>query len=103
MVDQPSKGLYYGEDVSAPLIHSIGEYILNLNEDKSGKIYDFIPYKMPDLEGLPLNEALSVLENFSISPNHISFSGNGVVIAQSPTPGTPLSKAKNVILKLSAS
>jgi len=50
-----------------------------------------------------LNEALSVLENFSISPNHISFSGNGVVIAQSPTPGTPLSEAKNVILKLSAS
>jgi len=103
MVDQPSKGLYYGEDVAAPLIHSIGEYILSLNKGKSDKIYDFLPYKMPDLEGLPLNEALSVLENFSISPNHISFSGNGVVIAQSPTPGTPLSEAKNVILKLSAS
>lgn len=99
MVDQPSKGLYYGEDVAAPLIHSIGEYILNLYENHDDRTYDFISYKMPNLDGLPLNEAFQVLQKFSIPASCISFSGNGVVISQSPTPNTPLSKVKDVNLK----
>ncbi len=101
MVDQPSKGLYYGEDVAAPLIHSIGTYILDLNKGDKNTTYGLLSYKMPDLEGLPLNQALSILEKLSISPNNISFSGNGIVISQFPSPNTPLSKVKNVILKLS--
>lgn len=99
MIDQPSKGLYYGEDVAAPLIHSIGTYILNLNNNRK-KVYDLLSYKMPDLEGLPLNQALSILERFSVSPNNISFYGNGIVISQSPPPNTPLSKVKDIKLKL---
>ncbi|MGC8638163.1 MAG: penicillin-binding protein [Athalassotoga sp.] len=101
MVDQPSKGLYYGEDVAAPLIHSIGTYILDLNKGDKNTTYGLLSYKMPDLEGLPLNQALSILEKLSISPNNISFSGNGIVISQFPSPNTPLSKVKNIILKLS--
>ncbi|BBJ27388.1 peptidoglycan glycosyltransferase [Athalassotoga saccharophila] len=100
MVDQPSKGLYYGEDVSAPLIHSIGKYILDLSKGSEKTRYDFLPYKMPNLEGLPLNQALSIMKAISIPTNHISFSGNGIVISQSPPPNTPLSKVKKVRIKL---
>lgn len=97
MVDQPSNGLYYGEDVAAPLIHSIGKYILSLKERQEK--YTLLPYKMPDLKGLPLNEALSILKNFSLE-NRVSFYGNGVVISQSPHLGSSLSSARRVILRL---
>ncbi len=102
MVDQPSNGLFYGEDVAAPLIHSIGTYILKMSQSHV-KNYEFSPFKMPDLEGLPLDEAITSLEELSIPPSKISFSGNGVVVSQTPSPGTMVNEVKSVKLRLASS
>ena len=106
VVDQPSNGKYYGGDVAAPVFHDIGEYIVNLegypNRLKSEKRV-FLPTVFPNLKGLTLNESLQLLKKLSIPASKISFSGNGVVISQNPSPYTPLLKVKNVKIYLGSS
>ncbi len=103
MVDQPSKGLYYGEDVAAPVFHKVGEYIIKMGYLQNDQNHQFSSFSMPNLKGLTLNESLYLLRELSIPASEISFSGNGVVVSQSPSPDTPLSKVKNVILTLGPS
>uniref|UniRef100_A0A7V3VT02 PASTA domain-containing protein n=1 Tax=Mesoaciditoga lauensis TaxID=1495039 RepID=A0A7V3VT02_9BACT len=100
MVDSPSKGLYYGEDVSAPVFHDIGEYILNSGYLQTDQSHVFSSFAMPNLKGLTLNESLYILNELSISATRISFNGDGVVLEQSPAPNTPISTVKNVKLVL---
>ncbi len=103
MVDQPSKGLYYGEDVAAPVFHDIGEYILNMNDIQQNQNHIFLSFTMPNLKGLTLNESLYLLSEMSVPATKISFSGNGIVIGQTPAPNTPMSKVKNIDLTLGPS
>jgi cell division protein FtsI (penicillin-binding protein 3) len=103
MVDQPSKGLYYGEDVAAPVFHDVGEYILKMNYIQQDQNHLFSSFAMPNLKGLTLNESLYLLGQMSVSATKISFSGNGIVISQTPAPNTPMSKVKNINLTLSPS
>ncbi len=106
VVDQPSKGKYYGGDVAAPIFHDVGQYILNLkgypNRLKSRKRI-FLPTVFPNLKGLTLNESLQLLRELSIPASKVNFSGNGVVIGQLPPPYTPLLKVKNVKIYLGPS
>ncbi len=103
MVDQPSKGLYYGEDVAAPVFHDIGEYILKMNNLQQDQNHLFSSFQMPNLKGLTLNESLYLLGEMSVPATEISFSGNGVVVSQTPPPNTPMSKVKSINLTLSPS
>lgn len=104
MVDQPSKGRYYGQDVAAPVFHQVGEYILKLEgyDHQEGK-RTFSPVSMPNLKGLTLNESLELLKSLSIPASEIDFSGNGVVIGQYPPTYTPLFDIKSVKISLGQS
>ncbi len=104
MVDQPSKGKYYGQDVAAPVFHQVGEYILKLkgyNHQESKRT--FSPVSMPNLKGLTLNESFEILKDLSIPASEIDFSGNGVVIGQYPPTFTPLSDVRSVKISLGQS
>lgn len=103
MVDQPSKGLYYGEDVSAPVFHDIGEYILKMGYLQKDQNHTFSSFSMPNFKGLTLNESLYLLNELSFPSTEISFSGNGIVINQSPPADTPINKIKHVTLTLGPS
>jgi len=102
VVDQPSKGKYYGEDVAAPVFRELGNYILSLTGYKtheSGK-RTFLPTVMPNLKDLTLNESLNLLRELSIPASEVNFSGNGVVLGQYPPAYTPISKVKSVKISL---
>ncbi len=102
VVDQPSKGKYYGQDVAAPVFREIGNYILSLkgygNHESVKRT--FLPVVMPDLKGLTLNESLNLLRELSIPASKVNFSGNGVVFGQYPPAYTPISKVKSVKISL---
>ncbi len=103
MVDQPSKGLYYGEDVAAPVFHKVGEYILDMGYLQKDQNHLFSSFAMPNLVGLTLNESLYFLRAISIPATKITFTGNGVVVQQSPAPNTPIAQVKDINLVLGAS
>ncbi len=104
MVDQPSKGKYYGQDVAAPVFHQVGKYILKLEGyDHQESVRTFSPVSMPNLKGLTLNESLELLKSLSIPASEIDFSGNGVVVGQYPPTYTPLSNVKSVKISLGQS
>ena len=102
IVDQPSKGKYYGEQVAAPVFREIGNYVLRLEGygNHENTVRTFLPVIMPNLKGLTLNESLNLLKSLSIPASEINFSGNGVVFSQYPPPFTPISKIKNVKISL---
>ncbi len=54
-------------------------------------------YKVPDVEGLALKDALYVLENIGFHP---SFSGTGKITKQSPEPNTPGYYGQKIYLEL---
>ncbi len=104
MVDQASKGKYYGQEVAAPVFHQIGKYILKLEGYGHQEIFrTFSPVSMPNLKGLTLNESLKILKALSIPASEVHFSGNGVVVEQYPPTYTPLLKIKSVKISLGQS
>ena len=53
--------------------------------------------RVPNLIGLPLMDALPIIENSGLK---VKISGRGFVVKQAPKPNTPLKKGSTVFLKL---
>jgi len=108
---------YYGADVSGPVFKKIAQKIytdtpivdavVNLDENHSTimKSYDAYyaiarKYKtiMPDVNGYPAMDAITLLENMGMKVKVI---GRGKVKSQSVTKGTKIKKNQTIVLKLS--
>ncbi|PLV58351.1 penicillin-binding transpeptidase domain-containing protein [Thermotoga sp. KOL6] len=91
-LDSPS-GMFYGGDVAAPVFRRIAELLVEGKEEKI-KVIDGL---MPDLIGLPIRDALLVLD--SLRAKNVKINGKGwVVTNQSPPPNHPLEE--EVVLTL---
>ncbi|NNK70605.1 MAG: transpeptidase family protein [Flavobacteriaceae bacterium] len=118
VIHEPDKSVgYYGADVSGPVFKKIAQKIYtdtpkkddipDLNEPNPGIDEDFEGYYaiaqkyitiMPDLNGLPGMDALSLLENMGMK---VKLVGSGKVRSQSIPKGTKLSKNQTIVLELS--
>jgi cell division protein FtsI (penicillin-binding protein 3) len=108
---------YYGADVSGPVFKRIAQKIftdtpvldefeslestnpeIEKNFEKYFATARNLKEVMPDLTGMPVMDAISLLENMGVK---YELSGNGEVIQQSVEPGTKLAKDLVIKLKLS--
>lgn len=108
---------FYGANVSGPVFKKIAQKIFTdtpiIEEFEDLKTIDpeikkeYEHYfaisrkdngKMPDLEGLPAMDAISILENLGLK---VQISGKGEVVQQSVKPGTKIKPDQIVKLKLS--
>lgn len=116
MVDEP-KSEYYASLVASPLFKKIAEHSLQisnqgpsmtLSETKITPRRDITAPKelqkssdgkwiMPDLKGLTLNEAMTLLNRYL---DNVEVSGNGYVFSQNPESGAMLQEKSQVSLKL---
>jgi len=115
-IHKPDKSIgFYGSQVAAPVFAEIAEKIytktpvkdqikLDSIRDLNKKVFDkdlikikAITDKMPNLKGLSLMDALSILENLGLKVN---FSGEGEVQRQSVKAGQDLNNIKQVKLIL---
>jgi cell division protein FtsI (penicillin-binding protein 3) len=116
-IHKPNKSLgYYGSTVAAPVFSEIAEKIYTKTTVKELIKLDSIRElktkisideqlasteeaidKMPDVKGLSLMDAISVLENMGLK---VEFSGEGVVKTQSVSEGKQLKAIKKVKLVL---
>ena len=80
-IDDP-KGEYLGGEVAAPLFSKIVRVLT------SKKIYKIKITKgvMPDLRGLSLKDALLILKSMGVAD--VKYKGEGVIVDQSPPPGS---------------
>ncbi len=120
VIHKPSiKKGYYGADVSGPVFKRIAQKIftdtpiidrmgtLEVNDPKVGSEYESF-FKlaqnhktiMPDVTGLPLMDAISLLENMDIGVK-VQVEGNGVVKSQSIGKGEKLKQNQTIIIKAS--
>ena len=116
MVDEP-KSEYYASLVASPLFKRIAEHSLHiLNRSPSLTVSNSKPvprqditapkelqksskgkWLMPDLKGLTLNEAMTLLNRYV---ENVEVSGNGYVVSQLPESGASLEESSKVTLKL---
>ncbi|MFM8268638.1 MAG: penicillin-binding protein, partial [Pseudomonadota bacterium] len=116
MVDEP-KSEYYASLIATPLFRKIAEHslqILNRGPSQVVSQTKTIPRKdvsapkelvksssgkwiMPNLKGLTLNEAMTLLNQYVDS---VQVSGNGYVVSQSPESGISLDEKSSISLKL---
>jgi cell division protein FtsI (penicillin-binding protein 3) len=117
-IDDPSKGVYYGNAVAAPVFQKIVEYILIKNNEQqlpkeqlklaenqikqevktvysAKKMNRIIPGKIPNFIGLDKKSVLLMAKKLDIN---VSFKGQGIVKEQRPKAGTNLGKRKNITL-----
>lgn len=119
-VDNPKVGGYYGGAVAAPVFKNLAQYILYKNKDLSNlaniekdnieeynlKKIDIVQEKsaatrtydlntVPNLVGLDKISTMNIANKMNLQLLH---KGMGVVSAQSPAPGTPLTS--DVVIKL---
>lgn len=57
------------------------------------------PRCLPDVRGYTLRDTIKILSQLNLP---VTYKGDGITIAQSPPPGTPIQKCKKVIVWLSA-
>ena len=118
VIHEPDKEVgYYGADVSGPVFKKIAQKIYtdtplidevdNLDfqdspvEKEYNKFYSIANnYKtvMPSLVGLPVMDALTLLENMDVEVQ-IELKGSGVVKSQSVNSGTKLNNQQTVVLE----
>ncbi len=116
MVDEP-KSEYYASLVATPLFKKIAEHSLQIlnrgpsqvvSQTKAKPRKDVSAPKelvkstngkwvMPDLKGLTLNEAMTLLNQYV---EKVQVSGNGYVVSQTPETGASLDEESSVSLKL---
>jgi len=116
MIDEP-KAQYYASLIASPLFKVIAEQSLQiLNRGpaqallkpsiKTTKTKREIPnfiqtdsgkWKLPDLKGLSLQEAMNLLNKHM---DKVSVSGNGYVVSQFPAPGALVDRASNLKIEL---
>ena len=102
IADEPSAGNYYGSVVATPYAKLIFEGIINYRQDEPtedvelGKTQLEKNIKMPNLVGLSLTKAVSVLGGLGLQ---YEIMGEGeIVISQTPPPDTYVFKNSIVIL-----
>ena len=116
-IHKPKKSIgYYGSTVAAPVFSSIVEKIYTktsikenikkTNIDQLGELKyknerlalsEEIIGKMPNLEGMPLMDAIALLENLGLQ---VTYTGEGVVKTQSVTKGDDLKNINTIALTL---
>ncbi|MFV0275041.1 MAG: stage V sporulation protein D [Bacilli bacterium] len=103
-VDNPKGVTQYGGVVAAPIAKSILEDVIEIMDiekrdvdtDRTYEWYDKKYYEVPNVVGMNLKEAKSLLKNFTID-----YSGNGdIVVEQSPSDGTKIQEGSKVRLML---
>lgn len=115
IVDNPSKGNYYGGSIAAPVFHNTMQriikyknilpydintrtiYVTSGNAVKVIEPERALPQAtdvMPDLKGITLREVLEFMNNFPEA--EVTVEGKGMVILQSPSAGTPMEGVKRV-------
>ena len=102
IADEPGAGNYYGSVVATPYAKLIFEGIINYRQDKPtedvelGKTQLEKNIKMPNLVGLSLTKAVSVLSGLGLQYETM---GEGeIVVSQTPPPDTYVFKNSIVIL-----
>lgn len=102
IADEPSAGNYYGSVVATPYAKLIFEGIINYRQDEPtedvelGKTQLEKNIKMPNLVGLSLTKAVSVLSGLGLQYETM---GEGeIVVSQTPPPDTYVFKNSIVIL-----
>ena len=102
IADEPSAGNYYGSVVATPYAKLIFEGIINYRQDEAtedvelGKTQLEKNIKMPNLVGLSLTKAVSVLSGLGLQYETM---GEGeIVVSQTPPPDTYVFKNSIVIL-----
>jgi cell division protein FtsI (penicillin-binding protein 3) len=118
VIHKPSiKKGYYGADVSGPVFKRIAQKIFTdtpiIDEVKSLEINDVAieeefqtyfgiseKYKaiMPDVVGLPIMDAIAILENMGLQ---VKIDGVGEVISQSISKGEKVKKKQTIVIKAS--
>ncbi len=101
IIDEPSNGKYYGGDVAAPLFRRIVERMVKDEKSSSNHVIRVYPWKMPDLSGLSVKDALEILQHLGFRRDEIEIEGEGLIVKQIPPPNTCLKDVKKVILFLS--
>ncbi|MFD0864016.1 penicillin-binding protein [Sungkyunkwania multivorans] len=118
VIHEPDKSVgYYGADVAGPVFKKIAQKIYtdtpiydevdgldiqNPDIEKKYEVYHATAKKyktiMPNLSGMPLMDAISLLENMRVD---VEVEGSGDVVSQSVTPGTKLQENQKVTIKAS--
>ena len=99
-VDNPKNGEYYGGRVAAPLAGMLLQNIFNYIDLTEFHLDEKLPEKetviIPEVRGLPINDATSMLKELSIS---YEIEGEGEFIVESnPAPGYPISPDTKITL-----
>ena len=117
VIHEPDKSVgYYGADVSGPVFKKIAQKIfidtpivdeietLNIVDASVEKAYEDFnkmtqKYKtiMPNVVGIPVMDAIALLENMEINVR-VELKGNGVVTSQSVNKNTKLKNNQTVVL-----
>lgn len=123
LLDDP-RGIYYASETAAPLFHDVLNAVVTrfgipmkresivvsqahpapmMKIEPSSKLElqgtapdGRLVFKMPDLRGLTIREALQTLQGYSF---HIDAGGNGWLKSQSPEPGTKVSENDRIRLR----
>jgi stage V sporulation protein D (sporulation-specific penicillin-binding protein) len=101
LIDEP-KGAYYGGQVAGPVMKQLLENVLpylniepRYNEAEQG-MRGVVPVSVPDLRGLPRDEAERVLRGLLLN---VEISGEGhTVVDQFPMPGDRVNTGQRVIM-----
>ncbi|HII4494338.1 stage V sporulation protein D [Clostridium perfringens] len=99
-VDNPKNGEYYGGRVAAPLAGMLLQNIFNYIDLTEFHLDEKLPEKetviIPEVRGLPINDATSMLKELGIS---YEIEGEGEFIVESnPAPGYPISPDTKITL-----
>ncbi len=99
-VDNPKNGEYYGGRVAAPLAGMLFQNIFNYIDLTEFHLDEKLPEKetiiIPEVRGLPTNDATSMLKELGIS---YEIEGEGEFIVESnPAPGYPISPDTKITL-----
>ncbi|HIE03309.1 MAG TPA: PASTA domain-containing protein [Candidatus Latescibacteria bacterium] len=104
VIDTPKEGGHYGGQVAAPVFRRVVERVLSLpGHPLSKRIQEMLKrtpemVRVPDVTGLPPDEALQVLSGIGVK-GEVQGTG-GVVMRQYPEPGCEVPEGGRVVLTL---
>ncbi len=96
IVDEPQGYMYYGSLVAAPYAGSVFGKIFDYKDLAPTRIIDREFTFMPDVIGMPVADAVAVLEKQGLNVETV---GDGKVIAQTPVPNTRVSASDCVLIR----
>lgn len=96
IVDEPQGYMYYGSLVAAPYAGSVFNKIFDYANIEPTNIPEHEFAFMPDVIGMPIQEAVSVLEKSGL---HVETVGEGNVTAQTPVPTTRVAVNDSVLIR----